>query len=48
MTVHYPKRKSKRKRSRQHGFLARMRTRHGRKLINRRRRRGQHVNVRNW
>ncbi|MDX1681572.1 MAG: 50S ribosomal protein L34 [Phycisphaeraceae bacterium] len=46
MGVHYPKRKSLIKRRRKLGFRARMKSRHGRKMINRRRRRGQKVNVR--
>jgi large subunit ribosomal protein L34 len=41
--MHYPRRVSKIKRARKMGFRARMRTRSGRKLINRRRRRGQKV-----
>ena len=40
-----PHRKSKTKRKRQFGFLARMRTHNGRKLINRKRRLGRRVNV---
>jgi len=32
---------SNRKRSRKHGFLARMATRHGRKILNNQRRRGR-------
>jgi large subunit ribosomal protein L34 len=39
-------RRSKIKRRRKHGFLARMRTRAGRKLISRKRRMGRRVNVR--
>jgi len=46
MGVHYPKRKSLVKRGRKHGFRAKMKSRHGRKSINRRRRRGQRINVR--
>ncbi len=41
--MHYPRRISKIKRARKMGFRARMRTRNGRKLINRRRSRGQKV-----
>lgn len=44
--MHYPHRISKIKRKRKHGFLARMRTKHGRKTINRKRRVGRRVNVR--
>ncbi len=40
--MHYPKRSSKIKRARKQGFLARMRTHNGRKLINRKRRHGFH------
>lgn len=43
MTYH---RISKRKRLRKHGFLKRMSTHNGRKLINRKRRVGRRVNVR--
>lgn len=38
--MHYEKRISKIKRARKQGFLARMRTANGRKLINRKRRHG--------
>ncbi|HEY3246645.1 MAG TPA: bL34 family ribosomal protein [Phycisphaerae bacterium] len=38
--MHYPKRISKVKRARKQGFLARMSTARGRKLINRKRRHG--------
>ncbi|TVS03370.1 MAG: 50S ribosomal protein L34 [Phycisphaerales bacterium] len=44
MTTHYPKRRSRIKRKRSMGFLARMRTKSGRKLINRKRRAGRMVN----
>lgn len=44
MTTHYPKRKSNVKRRRKLGFLARMKTRSGRKLLNRRRRIGRSTN----
>jgi large subunit ribosomal protein L34 len=46
MPTHYPKRRSRVKRARCFGFRARMRTRNGRKLINRKRRKGRAVNVR--
>jgi len=36
---------SRLKRARNHGFRARMRTRNGRKMINRKRRAGRRVNV---
>lgn len=45
MTTHYEKRRSHRKRSRKFGFLARMRTANGRKMLNRKRRLGRAVNV---
>ena len=45
MTIHYPKRISRIKRKRSIGFLVRMRTRSGRKLINRKRRVGRLINV---
>ena len=41
--MHYKHRISKRKRSRKLGFRARMRTASGRKLINRKRRKGRQV-----
>lgn len=41
--MHYPHRLSKIKRKRKCGFLARMRTSKGRKLINRQRRIGRRV-----
>ncbi len=41
--MHYPRRVSKIKRVRKLGFRARMRTRAGRKLINRKRREGRRV-----
>ncbi|MDP7163529.1 MAG: 50S ribosomal protein L34 [Phycisphaerae bacterium] len=43
--MHYPHRISKRKRLRKHGFRARMRTASGRKIINRKRRKGRKVQV---
>jgi ribosomal protein L34 len=41
--MHYKHRISKRKRARKLGFRARMRTPGGRRIINRKRRRGQQV-----
>ncbi len=41
--MHYPKRISRVKRARQYGFRARMKTRLGRKMINRKRRLGRQV-----
>jgi len=41
--MHYPHKISKRRRSRRIGFRARMRTRNGRKIINRKRRLGKQV-----
>jgi large subunit ribosomal protein L34 len=46
MSTHYPKRRSLIKRARKFGFRARMRSKDGRKLINRKRRVGRCVNVR--
>ncbi|HNB59725.1 MAG TPA: 50S ribosomal protein L34 [Phycisphaerales bacterium] len=43
--MHYPKKKSKIRRKRRMGFRARMKTRNGRKLINRKRRAGRLVNT---
>ncbi len=44
--MHYPRRNSKIKRARKQGFLARMSTSRGRKLINRKRRHGfRRINV---
>lgn len=43
--MHYPRRVSKVKRARKIGFRARMRTKGGRKLINRKRRNGRKVQV---
>ena len=45
MSTHYEKRRSHRKRSRKFGFLARMKTSLGRKMLNRKRRVGRKVNV---
>ena len=45
MTTHYAKRRSNVKRRRQFGFLARMKTKSGRKLLNRRRRIGRKLNT---
>ncbi len=46
MSTHYPKRRSRIKRVRLHGFRARMRTSKGRKIINRKRREGRSLSVR--
>lgn len=46
MSTHYPKRRSLIKRARKFGFRARMKNRHGRKMLNRRRRIGSSLNVR--
>lgn len=43
--MHYPKRISKVKRARKHGFRARMGTKSGRKMINRKRRAGRRAQV---
>jgi large subunit ribosomal protein L34 len=43
--MHYPHKKSKVKRARQIGFRARMRTKKGRQMINRKRRVGRRVQV---
>jgi ribosomal protein L34 len=45
MSTHYPKRVSKVKRRRKFGFRARMRSRHGRKMLSRRRRIGRRLNT---
>jgi len=41
MAMHYPRRKSNTKRRRSFGFRARMKTKSGRKLLNRRRSMGR-------
>jgi len=46
VSTHYPKRRSLIKRVRKFGFRARMRTKAGRKIVNRKRRKGRDVNVR--
>jgi len=43
--MHYPRKVSKLRRARRIGFRARMRTRRGRKIINRKRRAGRQVQV---
>ncbi len=43
MAMHYPRRVSKIKRIRQHGFRARMKTSLGRKMINNKRRKGRRL-----
>ncbi|MCD6378429.1 MAG: 50S ribosomal protein L34 [Planctomycetes bacterium] len=43
--MHYPRKVSKIKRARRIGFRARMRTKSGRKIINRKRRVGRKVQV---
>lgn len=43
MALHYPRRNSRIKRVRMFGFRARMKTRNGRKLINRKRRLGRRL-----
>ncbi len=48
MPTHYPKRRSLVKRARRFGFRARMRTRQGRQILNRKRRLGRSVNVRKY
>jgi len=48
MPTHYPKRRSLVKRARKFGFRARMKTKHGRNTINRKRRVGRSVNVRKY
>ncbi len=43
--MHYPRRTSRIKRKRSYGFRARMKTKGGRKMINRRRRIGRNLNL---
>ena len=43
--MHYPRRVSRIKRKRSIGFRARMRTKNGRKMMNRKRRLGRSLNV---
>jgi large subunit ribosomal protein L34 len=43
--MHYPHKKSVRHRARKIGFLVRMRTRNGRKMMNRKRRVGRKLQV---
>ena len=43
MAVHYPRRVSRIKKIRKHGFRARMKTKSGRKIINGRRRIGRQL-----
>jgi len=43
--MHYPRRTSRIKRKRAIGFRARMKTRNGRKIINRKRRAGRLINI---
>ncbi len=45
MSTHYPKRVSRLKRKRAIGFRARMKTKHGRKMINRKRAAGRSLNT---
>lgn len=45
MAMHYPRRTSKVKRVRTVGFRSRMKTKSGRKMINRQRRIGRRVNA---
>lgn len=46
MAIHYPRRISKIKRARKFGFRARMKSKKGRQMLNRRRRIGRSLNVR--
>ncbi|MEM8834647.1 MAG: 50S ribosomal protein L34 [Planctomycetota bacterium] len=43
--MHYPRRTSRIKRKRSIGFRARMRTKNGRKMMNRKRRLGRSLNI---
>lgn len=45
MAIHYPRRISRLKRVRGQGFRARMRTKSGRKIMNRRRRIGRRIGL---
>ena len=44
MSTHYPKRRSRLKRKRAIGFRARMKTKNGRKMVNRKRKAGRTLN----
>jgi ribosomal protein L34 len=46
MSTHYPKRRSLIKRARKFGFRARMRTKKGRQMLNRKRSEGRSLSVR--
>jgi large subunit ribosomal protein L34 len=46
MPTHYEKKRSLVKRARKHGFRARMKTKSGRAMINRKRRTGRSLSVR--
>ena len=46
LQMHYPRRVSRIKKIRKQGFRARMKTKAGRKMINRKRRMGRSLNVR--
>ncbi|MFG0286384.1 MAG: 50S ribosomal protein L34 [Phycisphaerales bacterium JB039] len=46
MSTHYPKRRSNVKRRRRFGFRARMKTKSGRAMLNRKRRMGRRLSVR--
>jgi large subunit ribosomal protein L34 len=45
MAVHYPRRVSRIKRARRYGFRARMKTKKGRQMLNRKRRMGRRLHV---